>query len=512
MKKALFAASILLIGLQMEIPAADGYSVTTCWRYGCYNWQSIVPEGTVSADFCSQNFEVGALVRIDIKNNQVMKYDTIVKMSNTLCSYPALSIDGTRVAFFRWPYRVNGNNLEKTGDVLYVSVVDINGKNMKDLVALPCQLGYDNALDFPSDGWVYYVRPRTDLANDALGRAGNEVWKVNVFSSNPASTNVKVLNVETCNYIRRFSINQAATRCAIQTYSYAGLTCGLNNGSGPVPDGGQFRAFYGNSGSCNAKISASGEIAGGYAGGWHDVVQLGGWNGSRMDESRYPMTPYCQEHTSIYTAFTWAGFSMAPNAGCEQLCFSANSDKWYCQNVMWRYAQQKCGTNQLILNWVDKQAIFGTKTLENPPGPSGWMESGIAYHNFAGDFWVRPPSGSDYAYEDIAGQWHQMNKPAGWTRGDTAGIGGSTPVLPVPRAADGARLTAKTDAAGRLRIDFPDRGCYSLIIIDLHGRTVLAQSAYAGLVLRRGAIKAGTYLVRASRSGSVYVQALTIAN
>jgi hypothetical protein len=416
--------------------------------------------------------EVGAIVRFDIQNNTVIGVDTIVKMSTALGQYPAIRLDGKKIAFFRWGYQVQGTTLKNLNTGCFVAVVDANGQNLTNIVSLPAILGYENALDWPADGWIYYSRPRGDLSQ-VSDRSGYEIWKVNPNAANPASTNVKVFSVPSCQYVRRFSLSLAATRAALQTYPLSSGGCGSVNHEITFPDG----ADLGGAGSCNDKISASGNYAGGFMGGAHDWVTLSYWNGSRIEN--YP-DEFGISRTSIYQATKWAGFDMGSAAGVEQLCFSANSDKWYSENVMWTYGGN--GTNQLIVNWVDKEAIIPTR---NPKPGNG----AFTYEAFAGDFWVQQPAGKDWAYEDTMGTWHQLTKPPGLTDADTR-----------PDAPSGMRaFAAHIDAAGILFITLPDAmRTYTVSVLDVSGRTIASRLARGSARMAlAGPLARGACIVRA---------------
>jgi hypothetical protein len=282
------------------------------------------------------------------------------------------------------------------------------------------------------------------------------------------------------------------------------MSCGGDiNGAGPVPAGGAFSMSYGQGGSCNAKISAGGTIMGGYAGGAHDVVQLSHYANGHFAE--WPMVTWCQDHTSIYKAFTWAGFDMSGSAGCEMLIFASNSDKWYSENVMWQYGGARRGTNQLILNWHDMQALFGTRNpyasgTGGDPGPGQ-----IGYQASAGDFWVMAPAGYDYAYQDTAGAWRQMTKPSGWVRGDTAINSVASRGIAAGPATGRDRLTMHDLRGVGITIDLPDQAHYRISIIDMQGRMAFARSAQTRLSIDPGTLNAGGYLVRASRPGHSYL-------
>jgi hypothetical protein len=264
--------------------------------------------------------------------------------------------------------------------------------------------------------------------------------------------------------MRRFSLSLDGTRAAVHSYPLSSGGCAGVNHEVTFPDG----ANLGGSGSCNDKISASGNYAGGFMGGAHDWVVLTHWDGSRFSGMGQD---FCISHTSIYQATKWAGFDMGSAAGIEQLCFASNSDKWYTENISWIYGGGNRGTNQLIVNWVDKEAIMTTRHPLAPPDPNVSNDPApgtITYQAFAGDFWVQQPAGKDWAYEDTAGTWHQLTKPADLTGNDTR-----------RDAQSGMRaFTAHVDAAGILSITLPDAmRTWAISGLDISGKTIASRQA-----------------------------------
>ena len=501
MKKEYLSLALALIAAA-QIFAADGRCVAVAYRESWMN--PAVPESfRPDVGGNGLGMEYGAIVKFGISANKAVKVDTILKMTTGMGQYPVWSFDGTRVAFFRWPYKIQNNGLVKDGTSATVAMMDANGGNLKNIVTLPANPGIEASLDWSADGWIYYARPRSDLSGDAIGRTGNEVWKFNPFAADPASTDTKVLNVASCQYVRRYSMNQAGTRCAIQTYPIPGQSCGGDiNGPGPIPSGGSFSAQWGVFGSCNAKISSSGDIGGGYAGGYHDVIQLTHWTGSGYQQ--YDMQSYCIPHASLASAFKWTDFSMASGEpGCELLNFAANSDKWISQTVYWHYPMPRRGTNMFVINWIDNQSFFASKNPDCSGQPNPPL---IAYQTVCGDFWVYPPSGQDYSYEDITGQWHSLGKPSGYSRGDTAISG--TAVRDCPVAAS-LNLVSRVSVEGVVNIQAA--GLYCVRIADSQGRVVYSRAARSKLTIPSGELKPGVYRVQAIFDNRILTTDLTIA-
>ena len=498
--------------------AVTGRSVTAFLRYGAG-----VPERGLPMPqdpWGTTMNEAGALGRFTI-NGAAITADTIVKRTTAFCQYPVMSLDGSRVAFFRWPYRLVNNALQKIpNDTASISIVDISGRNMKDIVRLPATPGFTSNLAWPSDGWIYYVRPRA-VASDGFVRTGNEIWKVNPFSANPATTNAKVMEIPACAYIHRFSVDQMVDKYCLMAYpipAEMGNNCSGDHWNGASPTWQAVHNSLGTVGGCNDKISPSGNFIGGFCNTNHTFVCMAGWNGSRYSD--FP-NGYGESHSEALIASQWAGFSMNNDqVGSEYFNWSCNSDKWYCHGLYWHYCCNFRGENQLIINWVNKQAVMTSRNPDVPGDPNGDGAATntarepapgvIAYEATTGDFWVKSPSAQyDYAYEDTLGAWHQMTKPAGWTLGDTAG---PTPVAERGSMAAAAQsMMVRLTAAGELRIDFPDARAYAVSIVDMRGRTALAQSANANVQLSARTLDAGVYVVRASRPGIVLASTITLA-
>jgi hypothetical protein len=99
----------------------------------------------------------------------------------------------------------------------------------------------------------------------------------------------------------------------------------------------------------------------------------------------------------------WTG--QDPGRGGELIRWSANSDKWFLQQVGWygHAMEVAWGSNQLLLNWSDGEAII---TSANPRNNKEDINS-IFYCNTAGDFWVQGPEGK---LETAEGQWADVQE------------------------------------------------------------------------------------------------------
>ena len=103
--KQLYAVLSLMLACAASLNAVTGYSATVLWRYTA-NGNPPVPEMSLPDIGGNEQTPVGQLARISIVNNAVTRTDTIIKMTTAFCQYPSFSVDGSKIAFFRWPYRV----------------------------------------------------------------------------------------------------------------------------------------------------------------------------------------------------------------------------------------------------------------------------------------------------------------------------------------------------------------------------------------------------------------------
>jgi hypothetical protein len=206
---------------------------------------------------------------------------------------------------------------------------------------------------------------------------------------------------------------------------------------------------------------------------------------------------------------------MGSQAGVDSYLWSTNSDKWSSLELCWRYNCWKAGGNQLIMNWINCQAVMTTRNPEAAPLINGCSPGpgATGLRASSGDFWVRPPSAQyDYAWEDTSGVWHQMSKPANWALGDTVlSAAVSNDVYATTSSFSNKMLIVRPDAAGRLHVDLPKAGVWELSVIDMRGRTLISRTAQGNAVLDQGMLGKGIYLVRASGQGVVHEEMLTLA-
>jgi hypothetical protein len=488
MKRILLSAA-LFAALSAPLSAMNGFSVTTVWRLSYY---AGIPEDNIPM-MCDYSMNVGALIKANISSNQVTGTDTLLSMTTACCQYPAIRLDGKKIAFFRWPFQIQNGKMVNLNNGYHISVVDATGNNLTDIVTVPRRPGKIQPLDWPADGWIYYAMP-SDVSTDPIFGQGYEVWKVNPNATNPASTNVKVMSLASNQWrIWRFSLALNTQRGAFDASCYTGCTSKL---VAAVQWPGT--TDLGGSGSCNCKISASGNIIAAYGGGAHDQLNMASWNGTRMTD--YPSVnriAFMADNGSIFKAFQRAGFDMGSQAGCEQLIFASNSDKWVTQQVYWFYSGARRGSNQLITNWYEKQALFGTRNPAAPPNAQNAMDIAqgqFAWHAACGDVWIQPPAGaSDWAYEDTL-KWNSLQKPSDITDAVRTGVGVQTT----------HRMTVSQGTDGFLNVRMPDASNRYLVqVLDIAGRIIASHEVTSSVRMNMPRMSGAVRLVRASIDGAV---------
>jgi hypothetical protein len=160
---------------------------------------------------------------------------------------------------------------------------------------------------------------------------------------------------------------------------------------------------------------------------------------------------------------TWAGVDIGK--GMDWPRWSANSDKWICLQVGRACPTDKglggrfcgCGSNQVLFNWKDKQAIM---TTNNPPG-GAWTG--------AGDLWIKPPNGVTDAYQNADGNWVPLSG------GPPVDASSSAPTL-----ASCALPAAITIAQNSFTVHISSKANHHIEVFGVDGKQ-LAQRAGTGI-------------------------------
>jgi hypothetical protein len=171
------------------------------------------------------------------------------------------------------------------------------------------------------------------------------------------------------------------------------------------------------------------------------------------------------------------------SAGAELIRWSVNSEKWICRWISY-YGQSndmKFGSNQVLINWVDHQAI---QTSHNPKIPNINTIDATTYcdkimwGSTAGDLWVNGPIGR---MEDTTGTWNTM-----------PGIGViSRSMHRLPGFSYDMKITQSS-----VSVTFSDLAIHSAAIISASGQTMRRQICASTAALDISSLPAGMYLVQ----------------
>jgi hypothetical protein len=392
---------------------------------------------------CRTGGDTTYILRFDIKDNKRISEKIIYQKKEKKEARPRISFDGTKVAFY-------------TGT--HFCVMDADGQNVKQLVEIHEDIkwydGRKGTSDWPSGDWIYYRKTDT------------EIYKVN------AETGVEEKVITYSGSFRKWSINHALDRVAVQDgmcNMLHGLVSSYTLGQNCDPGG------------CNISISASGTYVNWFTGSGHNNVHTGSWDGTNPVE-KISTVDNANSTTEKVTMEDMAGEFFGN--GMDWPLWSSNSDKWECLQVGWPRPEGascqggrfcKCGSNQVLFNWVDSMVIL---TSSNPQAATGGRR------NCAGDLWVKPPEGCTNHYEDINGHWVEVKTGTVGTRGKDATHANT-------------RLYAETTSGPRARIYLPAGMPATIRIVDAYGRIV-----YSGIAdgQKRFAVSAklaaGVYLAQ----------------
>jgi len=460
------AGSVALLlgmcGVFFPISGMNGYAISVAW----YNSGSS-PEVPANQEL----YWRGNIMKFTITDNRVTAREAIYDAgpNHEWAQYPSLSLDGKRVAFLRWGKYLRTSSQPVNNfwivyyDTCHVSVINIDGTGLRDLCTIAAPF-FDQQTDWPAGDWVYYAKSKPgDLPDN---RQTPEIWKVNV---NDPSKNMRVATYGSG--LRRWSISINADRTGSQ-----GGACHPNNNNCWLcfpPPGGNFSApgcLLAALPGCNMGLSTSGQYVGTYLYAPHGEILL--WKVKQGDIFGDEV-----KTISLSTAESWA--NAKAGIGGELIRWAVNSDKWVLQQIGWYGHADAVNlrSNQVLVNWVDNQAIVTT----NNPDDHG---------NCTGDLWVN--GGPAGAYEDVNGKWIAA----------TGGTNASN--LPKTTALAPANIQVRT-SPGILRVAGPVGQSYELHVFDITGRPALSRRAgQDGIVtITQGLPATGLYIVKVRGANGV---------
>jgi len=476
----------------------NGHAVSVAFRGSALNWGQFNPACPEDRDRVWN----GAIVRFTIAGATVT-CDTILKRTTAYAQCAVMNSEGTKVAFYRWPYRLGKSPTSGRDTLLgssnpsYISVINIDGTGLRDLCTIRDRPGPWTQLDWPAGDWIYYLNPRS--GSNWWERETRDIGRVNVATGANEPIYISLNNggkggdMEPGAWIGRFGMDLAADRIAFTGYEgWGDKASGVFTFPPPNGDVNCSSCVVGYAGACNPAVSASGGYTAGY-GGWHssfDIVKLSGGVGPS------PVNPAVK----LSDAAIWCGgFDFGSNPAGEVLRFSANSDKWVLQEISFdgEGTESWYGCNQLIANWVDKQAVV---TSNNPKIPREGCSvqqdccggcGTVYYGNDPGDFWVDGGSANAGKYEGADGAWRS--------------VPGYVPTKsrenPVSMSGPN-QFTASVDGAGTILIGLPNASRTVVRIMDMQGRNLYSMAASGSLILQAGMLKTGMYLV-SMRAGNM---------
>jgi hypothetical protein len=376
----------------------------------------------------------GPIVRYDIVNGAVTGHDTIF---HDIAQRTAISLDGTRIAFFRWGWRAGAKDGSGWYSVLagtsnapcYISVINKDGTGLKNLTQLPC-LGavgnppkhpldaWDAHLEWPAGDWIYYEMPnKTGIIRRVNARTGADNFVVAYLKSNEkgfqswdsgdGSMRRWTISLDGKWEAHQTELGQQNNSCEYSIFEPGGL--GWSNF--PPPEGCYGLCTVGGLGSgCNHSISASGNFVGNFLFGCHDDALLGrfphdqGWlDGNGMSDNGVA-------DINFVMLKQWTNKDIFGQA--EWIMWAENSDKWYMRDISSCCGNGEfAGTNQVLENWVDNVAIVTTGNYLATSGvPSSCPNMTAGEKSDMGAFWVSDPVNNPQGdkYEDQTGVWHAV--------------------------------------------------------------------------------------------------------
>ena len=433
----------------------------------------------------------GNIELVTVRNGAVTRVDTIWNRTQGFGQYPAFNADAQRIAFYRWAKAGNGKTCTTIGGTNYITVMNRDGSNPRNIIALQSQPYGEMALNWPAGDWIYYIRNK------------NEIRRVDVNTGSDQS----VCTEGGGRWYRRFEMTMDGAYGGFQTY---GGTSGDLNGVKAYPfTGGETKHFAG----CNAAISASGRFGSNYFAGWHTEICFNTVQGSGLNlwlplydktvedpnwNTLYPNRGNINEWLSPDEP-VFNGSTLQGGMSAECMRWAANSDKWILQMVN-HYGlgnEVSNGSNCVAANWIDKAAFL---VSHNPKQPLDPAQVGTIFRaNSTGDMWVDGGVENLGKWEDTTGAWHAVPGFVPTGVSEFSRICRDDPAISI------------TGFGSGIRIMFPTGKAFTARIIDVQGRTVLQRGVTGDAVLRDNRLRAGVYQVIMESGSERYSRTLTLA-
>jgi hypothetical protein len=489
----------------------NGYVVTEQWRKGSYNW-------TPQCCECGSS-QAGDIQLVTISSGVVSKTETIYSRSQGLGQYPTFNVEATKVAFYRYslkpqtgddkgwnsdveiwgsglcPGRLGSTGSGVDGGTSYVSIMDRDGSNVRNLVALRDQPFSEAALDWPPGDWIYYLNPRTGSRDDY--RLSSELRRVNVRTLADELVYDWTSNGK---FFRRFELSRDGKYAGVQTYPIPGMTANpsgdLNGVIAFPPARGAWPSQICSWAGCNASLSPSGTRGANYFAGAHtslftDKIDYSGSNkcsgGPEFDLFYIPDQGWFHASGNVNAWLPQPFFD--GSEVCQVIRFANNSDKWILQT-----AYHADNGNSVAANWVDKTAFMVSTNV-------GTYDANhrVSYGNNTGDMWVDGGAENLGKWEDTAGVWHAV---PGYI---PTSIAGSHERTTNYRA--GVSFSVKDS---RIQLSLPAGTAFLVAVFDECGAMLVRENAAGTAVLGDRALTPGVYQVVAARGKEVYRGSVTI--
>ena len=473
MRNLLFFCALAILMVSTTANSVDGIAVTQAARWcDTYDYAKC-PE--MAFNSMTDDVQIpGKIVRAVISGSKVTSLDTIWKQS--LAKFPVINMQGTIIAMYRYEARIVNGALVDANKPRHISVMDVNGQNMRDLVTItkPTSGGFNEGrefLDWTSDDWIYYSTPSAAQMSTPA-----KIYRVKATDS---LTNQLVYtyfpNGE--GHVDRWTLSSDGKRAVItatwQNYSYTNVVTEFPPLRSPTPKG--FNGTYTGFGSCNGAISPSGKIVGSFIDGGHTTVYV-----NNVDPIDVTKLAGDRAGATCSQMSTWAGENVGQGMG--YLRWSTNSEKWYC--VMPAGCRNACcGGNQVLVNQYDHQAIMISHNQYYSAPPYGGAT--IVPFCTAGDFWVKGPAGTEGKCEDTLGNW--------------IAIGGTEVVrAPAEVHAGTDRKLLRSWRMDRSGLTLATNGVLRIELLDANGRQIHScVSLGHSISLPSASVPRGIILVRA---------------